>query len=227
MRRWRTRWGTRTAGASRTDLAAFGCTLYALLVGEAPFTADTLPALMHQHLTVNPVPPSHRRAGIPAELDWIVLGLLAKNPAERLSPAEDVGRRLRALVGAAPRMEAQYAPPAPRYAPPVPVAHGVPPVAPGYAPPGMGAGQPRPPMPPPRPPSRGVGRRAFLIGGLVLAGGGAAAAGGVYLATDAFRRSPDRTLSGHTDHVYSVVFSPVKAAEAVASAAFGLPCPAV
>ncbi|MFI0368216.1 WD40 repeat domain-containing serine/threonine protein kinase [Actinomadura sp. 1N219] len=193
---------------ARTDLYAFGCTLYALLVGEPPFSGDTMPALMHQHLTVNPVPPSQRRGGVPAELEWIVLGLLAKNPAERLSSAEEVGRRLRALAVAVP----QYAPPppqvpGPQYGQPVPVAHGAPPPmsgppASGYAP-GMSAGQP----PPPQQAPRGTGRRAFLIGGLVLIGG-AAAAGGVHLTTDVFRRSPDRTLSGHTDQVNSVAFSP-------------------
>ncbi|TDD29099.1 hypothetical protein E1287_31600 [Actinomadura sp. KC06] len=197
---------------ARTDLYAFGCTLYSLLVGGPPFSGDTMPALMHQHLTVNPVPPSQRRAGVPAELDWIVLGLLAKNPAERLSSAEDVGRRLRALAGAAPQVNAQFAPQQPQCAQPVPVAHGAPPPmggapVPGYGP-GMGVGQAPPPMPPRQAAPRGTGRRAFLIGGLVLVGG-AAAAGGVYLTRDTFRRSsPERTLSGHTDHVYSVAFSP-------------------
>jgi len=91
---------------ARTDLYAFGCTLYALLTGDAPFKGETVPALMRQHLTVAPVPPSRHRPDVPAELDRLVLWLLAKNPADRPASAEEVAARLRALAsGSASSME--------------------------------------------------------------------------------------------------------------------------
>ncbi|HEX2313093.1 MAG TPA: serine/threonine-protein kinase, partial [Thermomonospora sp.] len=98
---------------ARTDLYAFGCTLYAMLVGGPPFDGETLPALMRQHLTVEPVPPSRRRPEIPAELDHLVLWLLAKNPADRPASAEEVARRLRDLAtsGPAPLTPPPHTPP--------------------------------------------------------------------------------------------------------------------
>ncbi|WP_329602917.1 WD40 repeat domain-containing serine/threonine protein kinase [Actinomadura soli] len=201
---------------ARTDLYAFGCTLYALLVGEPPFNGDTMPALMHQHLTVDPVPPSRRRAGVACGVGLGRARAAGQEPRRPAFVRRGRGAAVSRLAGAVSQMNAQYAPPqakapSPQYGQPVPVAHGAPaPMggapAPGYAP-GAGVGQPRPPVPPRQAAPRGTGRRAFLVGGLVLVGG-AAAAGGVYLTTDVFRRSPDRTLSGHTDHVNSVAFSP-------------------
>ncbi|GAA4229666.1 hypothetical protein GCM10022254_22620 [Actinomadura meridiana] len=186
---------------ARSDLYAFGCTLYALLAGVPPFVGDTLPALMRQHLMVDPLPPSRGRPGYPPELDQLVLWLLAKDPARRPGSADEVAQRFRALAGAAARPQV----PVPQFAQPVPAAQAGPPAGGGPA--------PAPPMAPPvggtmpPPARRGVGRRAFLVGGLVLVGG-AAAAGAVYVTTDVFRGSDATVLSGHTDEVNSVVFSP-------------------
>ncbi|HEX2312921.1 MAG TPA: serine/threonine-protein kinase, partial [Thermomonospora sp.] len=83
---------------ARTDLYSFGCTLYALLTGQPPFTGPSLGAYMNQHLNDLPPRPSTLRPGIPADLERLVLRLLAKNPDER--PAmPDVVAKLRALHG--------------------------------------------------------------------------------------------------------------------------------
>ena len=133
---------------ARTDLYAFGCTLYALLTGDAPFDGETVPALMRQHLTAEPVPPSRHRPDVPAELDRLVLWLLAKNPADRPASAEDVAERLRAIASGGSASSMERAPslppfPSPSQAPaPVP-----PPANPSPAAPYPGAQQPGHPAP--------------------------------------------------------------------------------
>jgi Tol biopolymer transport system component len=196
------------AADARTDLYAFGCTLYAMLTGDAPFDGETMPALMRQHLTVEPVPPSQKKGGIPPDLDRLVLGLLAKNPADRPSSAEDVAKWLRAMATAEP----QFPPPVPaqQFAQPAPVPQtpqpwpvaGAP--APGYAPPPPPMGG----MPPAAAPvRRGPGRRGFLLGLLVV--GGATAVGGGVLVKQYFdEEAPGNALSGHTEDVLAVAFSP-------------------
>ncbi|MEV0536542.1 protein kinase [Kitasatospora sp. NPDC050463] len=67
----------------RTDLYAVGCVLTEMLTGATPFTAETPVAIAFKHVSEAPLPPSARRAGVPAALDAVVLRLLAKNPADR------------------------------------------------------------------------------------------------------------------------------------------------
>ncbi|MEY9874527.1 hypothetical protein ABH931_004027 [Streptacidiphilus sp. MAP12-33] len=71
----------------RADLYAVGCLLHELLTGTQPYVGDSPFVVMHQHLTGEPVPPSHRRPGVPAGLDGVVLTALRKNPADRYRDA--------------------------------------------------------------------------------------------------------------------------------------------
>ncbi|WP_406099051.1 WD40 repeat domain-containing serine/threonine protein kinase [Streptomyces sp. NBC_01013] len=73
----------RTADA-RTDLYSLGVVMFEMLTGVLPFPVDQpLYALMRQHVEVAPPRPSAFRPGIPRELEKLVLGLLAKDPARR------------------------------------------------------------------------------------------------------------------------------------------------
>ncbi len=78
---------------ARTDLYAVGCMLFELLAGRRPFLGKGT-AVAIAHLGREPVAPSSLVAGLPPELDALVLGLLAKNPADRVGYAEDVARTL-------------------------------------------------------------------------------------------------------------------------------------
>lgn len=81
----------------RSDLYALGCVLYALLTGQPPFPAGQPLTIMFQHLHTTPVAPRMLHPYIPAELDGLVLDLLAKNPAERPSNAGYVAAKLNAF----------------------------------------------------------------------------------------------------------------------------------
>ncbi len=86
----------------RCDIYAMGCTLYALLTGEPPFTDDKVGALLRNHLYEPPVPPSAcvsgaRRAGIPPELERATLRCLAKEPELRLQSMRELVEVLDAM----------------------------------------------------------------------------------------------------------------------------------
>jgi serine/threonine-protein kinase len=68
----------------RSDLYAVGALGYFLLTGAPPFSGKTVLEVCAQHLHCQPVPPSARcRAGIPAELERLILSCLAKSPEGR------------------------------------------------------------------------------------------------------------------------------------------------
>ncbi|MEV5082235.1 serine/threonine-protein kinase [Streptomyces sp. NPDC056159] len=66
-----------------SDMYALGCVLYELLAGHPPFRADTPTALLYQHVQESPLPPHSVGVELPAELEQLVLALLAKEPENR------------------------------------------------------------------------------------------------------------------------------------------------
>ncbi|GAB1822996.1 protein kinase family protein [Herbidospora sp. RD11066] len=88
---------------ARTDLYALGCTLHTMLTGQPPFTGAFV-TLMHHHLTMPPPRLTEVRPDIPAELERLALRLLAKDPRERPSSAEEVATTLHAAdsIGVTP-----------------------------------------------------------------------------------------------------------------------------
>ncbi|CAE6754831.1 Adaptive-response sensory-kinase SasA [Paraburkholderia aspalathi] len=80
---------------SRSDLYAFGVTLYQMLTGVLPFTATDPMEWVHCHIARGPVPPSARVETVPAVISDIVMKLLAKTAEERYQTAAGVERDLR------------------------------------------------------------------------------------------------------------------------------------
>jgi eukaryotic-like serine/threonine-protein kinase len=79
----------------RADIYATGCVAYFLLTGELVFTADTPMALVVQHASTLPTPPSARsELPIPPGLDRVVMDCLAKRPGDRPQSAKELSRRL-------------------------------------------------------------------------------------------------------------------------------------
>jgi eukaryotic-like serine/threonine-protein kinase len=84
---------------TRCDLYALGCILFEAVTGRRPFEGNDVRSLYLQHLRVPPVPPSQLVAGVPSEIDALVLGLLAKDPRKRVGYVEDVVSTLGAVLG--------------------------------------------------------------------------------------------------------------------------------
>ncbi|MFC4064301.1 sensor histidine kinase [Actinoplanes subglobosus] len=73
---------------SRADLYGLGATLYALAVGEPPFTGDDPLELVRDTLVRPPVPVGQRRPGLPPRLSEIIMRLLEKDPERRYQSAD-------------------------------------------------------------------------------------------------------------------------------------------
>ncbi|GAA1974967.1 serine/threonine-protein kinase [Kitasatospora viridis] len=86
---------------ARSDLYALGCLLHEMLTGEQPFPASTALGVLRRQVDDPPVPLRRLRPEVPAELEALVLELLAKPPAGRPADAQQVFGRLLPLVGAA------------------------------------------------------------------------------------------------------------------------------
>jgi eukaryotic-like serine/threonine-protein kinase len=67
----------------RTDLYAVGCVAYRMLTGHDVFEEPTVMALLAAHLQKPPRPIQDLVPGVPAQLAQIVMGCLAKAPADR------------------------------------------------------------------------------------------------------------------------------------------------
>ena len=80
---------------SRSDLYAFGMTLYQMLAGELPFAAAEPMEWIHSQVARAPTPPRERAPGIPVVVEAIVLKLLAKAAEQRYQTAAGVEADLR------------------------------------------------------------------------------------------------------------------------------------
>ncbi|MCA9521383.1 MAG: protein kinase, partial [Myxococcales bacterium] len=78
----------RQALDGRSDLYSLGVTFYRMLTGQLPFQADSINALIHQHLARRPTPPHELREGLPDDVERMILRLLEKDVAARYQTAE-------------------------------------------------------------------------------------------------------------------------------------------
>jgi serine/threonine-protein kinase len=78
----------------RSDIYSLGAVAYYLLTGRPPFNQGGGMAVLVAHARDPVVPPSLIVAGIPEDLERVVLRCLAKDPADRFADAEGLERAL-------------------------------------------------------------------------------------------------------------------------------------
>ena len=83
--------GTDTAPSEASDWYGVGVTLYEALTGAVPFAGTTFDVLREKR-TSDPPAPAAVLPGVSADLSDICMGLLCRNPGERLSGAEALRR---------------------------------------------------------------------------------------------------------------------------------------
>ncbi len=89
----------------RTDIYSFGCVLYQMLTGKAPFEAaegedDTEFVIQDKHVRQQPVPPRQWNPYIPQHIERATLKCLEKKAAERFGSCQEVLTALTAAPSA-------------------------------------------------------------------------------------------------------------------------------
>lgn len=81
------------SGDARSDIYAFGVTLYLMCSGQLPFMGDAS-AMLAQHLAQTPRPPQEINAALSDDLNRLILEMLAKAPEQRPQTMAQVAAQL-------------------------------------------------------------------------------------------------------------------------------------
>jgi eukaryotic-like serine/threonine-protein kinase len=81
---------------ARSDIYSLGAVAYYLLTGQPPFVRPTPLQTLIAHACDLPIPPDQLRAGVPTDLQAVVLRCLEKDPAQRFP---DTRSLVKALAG--------------------------------------------------------------------------------------------------------------------------------
>ncbi|HXG10456.1 MAG TPA: serine/threonine-protein kinase [Gemmataceae bacterium] len=82
----------------RSDIYSLGCVFYHCLTGQPPFPDKNLLRQIERHASEAPRPLREFQPDIPAVLEEIVAGMLAKDPAQRYPTPDRAARALKAFL---------------------------------------------------------------------------------------------------------------------------------
>jgi serine/threonine protein kinase len=80
-----------------SDIYSLGASLYYMITGQYPFTGKSLIQIIKEVLIKEPIPPRKLCEDLPAELDHLILQMLAKDPAVRPQSMSEVIEALEKL----------------------------------------------------------------------------------------------------------------------------------
>ena len=83
----------------RSDLYSLGVTLYEMVTGRRPFVGDSDYSIMAAHLQQKPVAPIEIVAGVPLDLNDIILMAISKEPEQRFQSADAFHAAVRNFAG--------------------------------------------------------------------------------------------------------------------------------
>jgi serine/threonine protein kinase len=83
---------------ARCNLYGLGGVAYYLITGRPPFERQTVMETLLAHARDPVVPVSAVRAGVPADLETVIMRCLEKDPGQRFPDAESLGRALAACA---------------------------------------------------------------------------------------------------------------------------------
>jgi serine/threonine protein kinase len=86
----------------RADVYSLGCLLFECLAGHAPYPRDIEVGVLWAHVETPPPSLIEERSDLPSEVDDVVAGAMAKDPAERTAAAGDVAAGFRSALGLEP-----------------------------------------------------------------------------------------------------------------------------
>jgi serine/threonine-protein kinase len=86
----------------RTDVYSLGATLYTLLLGRPPFEGEGALSILYKVVNLEPKPPRALDAGVPPDLEAVVLKCLEKNPTSRYPSAKALAEDLESYLAGGP-----------------------------------------------------------------------------------------------------------------------------
>src|SRR5262249_31253913 len=81
----------------RADVYRYGCTIYEVVTGRAPFRGSSIQDLLSRHFTEKPISPQYHNQDLTDEFSALVLRCLAKKKEERFKDFHEVLIALRSM----------------------------------------------------------------------------------------------------------------------------------